>query len=236
MCGDCRQSQFQMRGDDEPAHFVLMYTPLFLLFYLSFSITEPLPCTMLSLALNYTIYHFCYQTSFMYQMDRWPMGCTVAFPFLILFSYLMMYPVVGQLVTSHCTAWSGDLLLFHHRWALCWIPWLSFIFILPVFYCRIVNQIDVFPQSSDLGSSLCLIALCPLLWCTFTLPCMFTAVCTFTSLHFASFPCLTLPHPTVLLSLPVAPYLETVPYLLITPSEPHWAYILIELYCSLFLI
>ena len=49
-----------------------------------------LPCNMhkpsWSLApdahLYYTLYHLCYQTGFAYQMDRWPMDCTVKFLFL----------------------------------------------------------------------------------------------------------------------------------------------------------
>ena len=160
---------------NEPAHFVLMYTPLFLLFYHSFSNTDPLPCTTLTKPSlqhvwafttahvwclpSWTHYQLLHQPSFIYILDghmTYDLHCYIS-----ILSYPMC-PTVAWPITSHHAMWSGDLLLFHYRWALCLIPWLSCIFNLPAFYLRIVNQRDPCPHSSYWGSLFCLIALCPL--------------------------------------------------------------------------
>ena len=128
--------------------------PLYFHFSVILSITDPLRCTTL---MWHPVWHaqafmpdvhpqlyLCYWTSFTYKMDRWPiiipflsMSCTISFHFCLIASILYymtvlvsypMCPVVGWLVTSHCAAWSGDLLLFCCRWALCSNFWLSFIF------------------------------------------------------------------------------------------------------------
>ena len=76
-----------------------------------------------------------------------------------------------------------------------------------------------FPQISNIASSFSLIALGPFLQCAH-LP--------HPILHLS--PHLTLHHSAVPQSLPVMPCLETIPYPLITPSEPNWVYASIEPY------
>ena len=114
------------------------------------------------LLFSHTTYHLHHWTSFTYQMDRWSMDLNATFLFLgmshaisfildlivsilcytmVLVSYLTCL-VMDQLVTSHCTMWSGDL-LFHHRWDLCSISWFSFVVKLLVLTAR--RRRDVFP-------------------------------------------------------------------------------------------
>ena len=138
---------------------------------------EPLQLLMHGTCLHWTLYHLHYWTSFVYQMDRWPMDLAVTFPFLgtsctisfilIPFPPYRFHTVLcnssWQLPNVPCHGLTSheplchvvrDLLLFFCRWALRSISWLSFVFNLPVF--TIYNK-ENFPQSSDLANLFSLI-------------------------------------------------------------------------------
>ena len=168
---------------------------------------EPLQLLMHGTCLHWTLYHLHYWTSFVYQMDRWPMDLAVTFPFLgtsctISFILIPFPPYHFHTVLCN-SSWQSpnvpchgltsheplchvvrDLLLVHLRWALCSISWLSFIFKLPVFT---VQQERYFPTEFRLSK--------------YVQPDQFTAP------HLASYPhCALYPH--------IASYLCVTPYLI----------------------
>ena len=173
-------------------------------------------------------------TVFTYLMDRWLTDLIAAFPFLSLPDVPYCGPT-GHKSLHHAVR---DLLLFHLGWGLCLISWLSFIFNSLVFYFTRTENRETFSPEFRLRKFIqsdCFVLFSPAYLCLSS-PCTFTVLCTFTLLHFMSFLCFASPHPTVLPSLPVTLHPETIPYPLITPSDPHWVYTSIEPFFSLFLI
>ena len=192
------------------------------------------------LSLNYTLYHLHYLTSSTYQIDGWPMDHAVLFPFLLLFSYPRCH-VMGWLVTSHHTTWSGTYYSFTSdepcAHFLIYHLYLSHLYLLHIqgsFSPRFLTNKFVQPDHLTLPHVIPSPHLVPsyhlvLLYCPGPSYCLILSPCP--TLHH-SFSISTY-SPTTESSLS---HQEITLYSLIAPSEPHWTHASIKLYGSLFLI
>ena len=113
--GDWLADRVPRGGDsDEPAHLVLLYTPLFSPFFHFLPIADPLPHTLPTwppvhnACLHLTLYQSLHQTGSPYLMDRWLIDLIATFMFL---NYLMRL-ITTWLITSHHTAQSGTYCSF----------------------------------------------------------------------------------------------------------------------------
>ena len=176
-----------------------MYTPLFLLFHYFLHIADPLLHTPPTQPPMWLL--MCDMLTF--TSPDWPClfdGCMIydSHVYSSPFSYLMHPPVARPIMNHHAT-WSGT----YYSFALdepcaCFLVYHLYLTCLYLPFAP-ENCIYKFPQVCRFSA--------------FTSPCL-----TFTSSHFASH------HLTILLSLPVTPHLETIPYPQITPSESHRIY------------
>ena len=217
--------KLDLGATDKPAHSVQLYTPLFCC-SVTFSTSlihhhtpchhdllhEPLCSLAHNVCLCWTLYQLHHWTSPTYLMDMWFMDLVATFLFLV----TQHAPTVAQPIMSHHAMWSETYYSFISDEPCA--HFLDYHSYLTYLYLPFKPERKFSPQISDLVCSAWSFHLTPLH--------------TFSLLHtcLASYPLpCTISHSLLLCQ-------ETIPYPLITPSEPHWAHTVIELYSSLFLI